>query len=96
MIEIFNTIQNTKIFNIFQKSKTFNTIKKSSMGPKVNMKYFLWNKVDRQNVVDARYSVSVYNHAALSEEYAVNAQNYALFSEQIPSEISLDGVSTAR
>ena len=52
------------------------------MGPKVNMKYFLWNKVDRQNVVDARYSVSVYNHA-------VNAQNFALFSEQIPSEISL-------
>ena len=40
MIEIFNTIQKTKIFNISQKSKTFNTIKKSSMGPKVNMKYF--------------------------------------------------------
>ena len=45
--------------------------------------------MDRQNVVDARYSVSVYNHAALSEEYAVNAQNYALFSEQIPSEMEV-------
>ena len=40
MIEIFNTIQKTKIFNISQKSKTFNTIKKSSIGLKVNMKYF--------------------------------------------------------